>query len=305
MRSHKINIIPSHQIDLTKWDDCILKSDNGFIYATSSYLNAMTDDWYGLIMNDYKTIMPLPCRKKLGINYLYTAPFMQQLGLIGDEDINPNAVIIALQTFAKYGDYFFNFKNSFIESYDSVKNYNNFILDLSVDYKNILNNYSTNLQRNLKKAQSENIEYFISEDIQQTLKLHQRLQSKNILHVTSHDYDRFENLCFLEKEKEQCFVRQVKNKSGEILSAAILLKDNRRIYNIINATTDEGKNSNANHFLMDKIIQEFAGKNLLFDFEGSNIAGVQNFYEMFGTLNQPYFHWHYNKLPFPLKLFKR
>ncbi|MDE3144726.1 MAG: hypothetical protein KGL19_11265, partial [Bacteroidota bacterium] len=97
---------------------------------------------------------------------------------------------------------------------------------------------------------------------------------------------------------------QVKNKSGEILSAAILFSDNRRICNIINATTDEGKKMNANHFLIDNIIQEFAGKNLLFDFEGSNIAGVQNFYEMFGSLNQPYFHWHYNNLPWPLRLFK-
>ncbi|OIR00733.1 hypothetical protein GALL_172580 [mine drainage metagenome] len=264
----------------------------------------MTDNWYGLIIDDYTAIMPLPCRKKFGINYLYTPPFMQQLGLIGEEEIDANAVIKAVQTFASYGDYLFNFENSFIQSPDSVKSCNNFIFDLSVGYETLYKNYSTNLQRNLKKVQSENLEYYISEDIQQTLHLHRQLQSKNISHVTAHDYHRFKNLCILLKEKDQCIVRQVKNKNGEILSAALSLKDNRRIYNIINATTEEGKNINANHFLIDNIIQEFAGQNLLFDFEGSNITGVKNFYKMFGSINQPYFHWHYNNLPWPLKLFK-
>lgn len=304
MQSNQINIIPSHQINFIKWDDCIAENENGLIYSTSSYLNAMADNWYGLIIDDYKTIMPLPCRKKIGITYLYTPPFMQQLGLIGEEDIDTIAVIKAVQAFARYGDHFFNFKNNFIEDIDTIKKCNNFILDLSSGYENIYKNYSTNLQRNVKKAYAEDLQYFISHDINETLNLHQQLQSKNIAHVTADDYNRFKNICVLLKEKDQCIIRQVKNKSGEILSAAILFSDNRRICNIINTTTDEGKKMNANHFLIDNIIQEFAGKNLLLDFEGSNIAGVQNFYEMFGSLNQPYFHWHYNNLPWPLRLFK-
>ncbi|MDE3143329.1 MAG: hypothetical protein KGL19_04195, partial [Bacteroidota bacterium] len=270
MQSNQINIIPSHQINFIKWDDCIAENENGFIYSTSSYLNAMADNWYGLIIDDHKTIMPLPCRKKFGITYLYTPPFMQQLGLIGNEEIDTNAVIKAVQAFASYGNHFFNFKNNFIEHIDTIKKCNNFILDLSSGYENICKNYSTNLQRNIKKTHAEELQYFISHDIDETLNLHQQLQAKNIAHVTADDYNRFEKLCVLLKEKNQCIVRQVKNKSGEILSAAILFSDNRRICNIINATTDEGKKMNANHFLIDNIIQEFAGKNLLFDFEGSN-----------------------------------
>lgn len=304
MHPNQINIIPSHQINFIKWDDCIAENENGLIYSTSSYLNAMADNWYGLIIDDYKTIMPLSCRKKFGITYLYTPPFMQQLGLIGETNIDTNAVIKAVQAFARYGDHFFNFKNNFIEHIDTIKKCNNFILDLSSGYENIYKNYSTNLQRNINKARSENVEYCVADGIHQTLKTHQQLQAKNISHVTANDYNRFEDLCVLLKEKDQCIIRQVKNKSGEILSVAILFLDNRRICNIINATTDEGKKMNANHFLIDNIIQEFAGKNWLFDFEGSNIAGVQNFYEMFGSLNQTYFHWHYNNLQWPLRLFK-
>ena len=53
------------------------------------------------------------------------------------------------------------------------------------------------------------------------------------------------------------------------------------------------------------MIKEFAGKPLLFDFEGSDIQGVKSFYEKFGAVNQPYFHYHHNQLPGILKLLKK
>ena len=300
---HQLDIIPSQQIDTSKWNECINKNNNGFIYANSFCLDTMTDHWYGLIIDDYKTVIPLPWRKKWGIKYLYTPPFIQQLGLVGGEIIDPNAVINAVQSFAKYGDHLFNFTNNFTTLPTIVKN--NFILDLSVGYETIHTNYKTNLLRNLNNQSAENLIYSVSENIKSTIELHQQLQAENIPHVTTDDYDRFKKLCILLQTQQQCIIREVKNKKGEILSAALLLKDQKRLYNIINATTEQGKNENANHFLMDQIIREFAGQKLLFDFEGSNIPGVKNFYEMFGAINQPYFHWHYNKLFWSLQLFKR
>lgn len=300
---HQLHIIPSQQIDRSKWNEFINKNNNGFIYANSLYLDTMTDHWHGLIIDDYKVVLPLPWKKKWGITYLYTPPFMQQLGLIGDQIIDLNAVINDVQSFANYGDHLFNFANNFTTLPTTPKN--NFILDLSSGYQTIYKNYKTNLCRNLNRQSAESLFYSVSEDIQSAIELHRQLQSENILHVTTDDYDRFKKLCILLQTKQQCIIREVKNKKGEILSAALLLKDQKRLYNIINATIEQGKNQNANHFLMDQIIREFAGQKLLFDFEGSNIPGVKKFYEMFGALNQPYFHWHYNKLPWPLQLFKR
>ncbi len=304
MSFQQIHIISSSQIDKSKWNDRINKSSNGLIYANSFYLDAMTDHWHGLIIGDYESVMPLPWRKKYGIRYLYTPAFMQQLGLIGTESVDVNTVIQELYLFAGYGDYLFNFTNNSMETSITVKNCNNYILDFSIGYESINSNYKTNLLRNLNKSQSEILQYSTSENILAAIDMHQQLQSQNISHVSIADYDRFKKLALLLHAQNQCIIREVKNNSGQILSAALLLKDDRRIYNIINATTEAGKNTNANHFLMDQIIKEFAGQALLFDFEGSNIPGVKNFYEMFGTLNQPYFHWHFNKLPWPLRLLK-
>jgi hypothetical protein len=48
-----IEILPSHKMDIAKWDACVCNSNNGLIYATSVYLNFMSDDWNGIVVNNY------------------------------------------------------------------------------------------------------------------------------------------------------------------------------------------------------------------------------------------------------------
>ena len=67
-------------MDIAKWDACVCNSNNGLIYATSVYLNFMSDDWNGIVVNNYDCVMPIPWRKKFGIRYCYDVPFVQQLG---------------------------------------------------------------------------------------------------------------------------------------------------------------------------------------------------------------------------------
>jgi hypothetical protein len=300
-----VQIFPSHKIDLIKWDQCIAQNTNGLIYAQSVYLHAMTQQWHGLIIEDYKAILPLPWKKKYGIRYLYTPGFTQQLGLIGVIEIDPHLILEAITSFATYSDYFFNHQNHFVDNKINTQIRNNYLLDLSAGYDFIQSNYKNNLLRNLKKIDPTQLMYCIENDPTETINLHKQLHSEQLVHVSNEDYNRFTKLTSTLLESNQCIIRQVKNNNGEILSAALLLKDDRRLYNIINATTNKGKDLLANHFLMDQIIREFAGLSLLLDFEGSNIPGVQHFYEMFGSFNQPYFHWHHNNLPWPLQLFKR
>ena len=73
----------------------------------------------------------------------------------------------------------------------------------------------------------------------------------------------------------------------------------------MNTTTSEGKLVSANHFLFDKIIEEFAGSGFILDFEGSDLHGVKSFYENFNPINEPYYYLKINKLPTLLKLLKK
>jgi len=57
--------------------------------------------------------------------------------------------------------------------------------------------------------------------------------------------------------------------------------------------------------LIDKYLQENSGKDLIFDFAGSNIPGVKYRNMGFGATNETYFAIKLNNLPVPFKWFKR
>jgi hypothetical protein len=49
-----------------------------------------------------------------------------------------------------------------------------------------------------------------------------------------------------------------------------------------------GRKYCANHVAIDHVIKTYAGQDILFDFEGSEIPGVASFFKSFGSNLQPY-----------------
>lgn len=303
----KINLktLPSNSIDTTKWNNCIA-GNKGLIYATKSYLDLMAKNWFGVVVNDYEVVFPICLKQKFGIKYSYTPAFVQQLGIVGNISFDTDffALLQAeVLDFVKYGDIHFNYNNEFASEFSVKKN--NLIIDLSENYEFIYSNYKTDLKQNLKKAQKENYKYTKSSDTDFAINTYQKMYGSRMLQITNADYDNFKELCKKFYNTNNCFARQIVNNQNEILSIGLFLKDDFRIYNIANSTTDAGRQSEANHFLLDRLLNEFAETNLIFDFEGSDLPGVKQFYEKFGAINQPYFHWHFNELPALLKLLKK
>jgi hypothetical protein len=82
----------------------------------------------------------------------------------------------------------------------------------------------------------------------------------------------------------KALIRKVTDGNEKLLALALLLKDERRIYNMMNVVMPDGGSKSANYFLVDELLREFAGSGLILDFEGS-----QKFYKGFGAVNEPYF----------------
>lgn len=57
--------------------------------------------------------------------------------------------------------------------------------------------------------------------------------------------------------------------------------------------------------LIDEFIKQYASRNMILDFEGSNIEGVARFYAGFGAKPFNYPALKINKLFYPLRLIKR
>jgi hypothetical protein len=299
----RIKILAAKHIDKDKWDHCVSHNDNGLIYSSVIYLNSMSQNWHGLVVDDYAAVMALPWKKKLkSIRYAYTPPFIQQLGLIGDTtDIDLRRVLKLIYRFVSYADFNFNFSNTGIQQLVPVIPRTDFTIDLSAGYDLIKSNYKSNLKENIRKASNESFTYSHG-DLNDGINMYHTLYKGRIKHVHEKDYKHFLKLCEVLLKKEQCFVRVARDRQNEILAIGIFLKDSKRIYNIMNTTTQQGRDKEANHFLLNQVIHEFAGQPLLFDFEGSELPGVREFYENFGPVNHPYFHYHYNGYTWPLKM---
>ena len=300
-----VQIISSSLIDKAKWDHCVSSNSNGLIYATYDYLDAMADNWSGLVVDDYTVVMPLPWRRKWGITYLYTPPFTQQLGLIGNGAVNLNEQKQQLTGFASYGDYLFNHENSgFVDSLE-VTPCNNYFIDLNRSYEEIKGSYRKSFQKNVNRASHQELFYSNSSDVDEATELFYQYNKSNIGHVPPAKMESFSKLCKQWQSLERVVIRKVVNGSGALMSIVLLLKDEKRYYNIINFTSDAGRQCESNYFLYDQLFKELASCGKLFDFEGSDLPGVRSFYESMGGINQPYTHWHFNALPWFLKLIKR
>lgn len=302
--NNPIQLVSAEKIDAEKWDRCIAENANGLIYSTTTYLNTMAANWHGLVMDDYAMVMAVPWKKKMGIRYGYMPAFTQQLGLVGNcENIDPAGLLKKVAHFLPYGDYHFNFLNGGLLIKLPAKKRTNLVIDLSKDFLVTSSLFKKDLKQDISKAEKWQLQYAATE-IDEAVNCFRENYSHKIQHLTNNDFLKFATLCKQFETRGQCFVRSVIDTNGCRLATAIFLKDNKRIYNLMNTSLAEGRKKSANHFLLSNLIAEFSGQPLLLDFEGSELPGVKSFYESFGAVDEPYFYHHYNTLPWPLNILK-
>ena len=297
----KIEYLHRKDIDRILWDQCVSASTANLIYGHSAFLDTMIPNWDAIVVNNYEAVIPLPFRTKWGIRYIYDPAFTQQLGLFSiNENIRFEHVLPTVQQHFKYADIFLNFSNSV----EGMLAKTNLVLSLNKSYKELYDSYKTDLKKNLKKVDKETWSYAVEFLPTEAVDMHRKHYFRKIGNASYKDFD---NICLLAKKlylQGMAFTRSISDK-GKILSIALFLFDGRRIYNVMNTTTADGKEREANHFLLDRVVHEFAGKNYIFDFEGSDEPGIKAFYEKFRPQNQPYFYYKFNTLPDILKIVKK
>lgn len=303
----QIQILEAVQINQEKWDNCLAHSSNELIYANYHYLSQLCDNWSGLIIGDYETIFPIPWRKKWGVKYFYAPPFIQQLGFFGNLlNLPMPSIWVAINNFAKFGDLFLNFANAFTLDKLAHTEKKNFVLNLNDTYPNIYKKYHSDLIKNLVKANKHTLLYSEELPIEKVIQIFKTNYKERFPEYRNQDFFQLQETCLKFATIEKCITRTIfsENKK-EILATAILLRSNKRLYLIINATSKQGRLIAANHFLIDQIIQEYSEEEIDFDFEGSETKGIQTFYENFHPENQPYFHVRINRLPFYTNLIRK
>jgi len=290
------------EVDTVKWDQCIDKAPNGLIYAFSFYLDHMAPGWSALVLDDYEAVMPLPWRRKWGIKYLYRPAFVQQLGIFSNATLTSeieNSFLTVLPHHFQFAEQFLNYAHGG----DTRRPHSNFILPLQASYEQLQQNYKDDLVKNLKRAARFSLVYSAAKDYKKTLLAFAELYGHRMPHVTDADYKNWEKIFSFLDEQNRVIVRTV-SENEQVLSSALLMRNKERLYLMVSVTGDKGRSTGANHFLIDRLIAEYAQSGLILDFEGSDLAGVAHFYKNFGSIDQPYSFYRFNKLPWPFRLLK-
>ena len=68
----KIKLINRKNIDDKRWNGCIHFAINALPYAYTWYLDNVCENWEGLVLDNYKAVMPLVYKKKFGISLFAT-----------------------------------------------------------------------------------------------------------------------------------------------------------------------------------------------------------------------------------------
>lgn len=287
------------QIDNTVWNDLIERSSNGLVYARTDFLDQLSPGWSALVLGDHESVMPLTYREKYGISYLFQPPFLQQLGIFGkvDEQIVKDFIDSARRNF-RFAEICLNYSNQL----NGTTARHNFIIPLHRSYEAIAAAFSTAHIKNLKRAANAGLRYAQSNSFEANINRNYQLYGKRFDAVTRSDYDA---LIEITRQNPGLILSREVWKDGEMQASTICLFDGRRIYFILSSVTEAGKKNQANHFLVDHIIREFAGKDMVLDFEGSDIPGIAEFYLGFGAEDQPYYFLKWNHMPWLYRIFKK
>jgi hypothetical protein len=125
------------------------------------------------------------------------------------------------------------------------------------------------------------------------------------LKISAQQYESFARLSKTMAAKNEVVVRKVTDSKGNTLSIMLLVKFQKRLYNVLNSTTEAGRELRSNYLLYSCMFEEFENQGYLFDFEGSDHPGINSFYRQFSSVNQPYYCYHFNDLPLVARIFKR
>lgn len=282
------------KINFAAWDARLQAEPLLPVYNYSWYLDAATNkQWNAIVGGDYEILLPLPFNRKLfGLPQVYQPPMTQQLG-VGFTDVSKNPKILhqALRCIPLY--YWRVLLQLSVQlptpAEQSFHRRSNLILPLDQPYEELHLAYSRSLRRRLRKAEAV---YRMEEqrDIEALISLY-RQQLGARAGLSEWAFQRIRAIITECLDREQGQIKVVLDQEAKPQARAFFA-GRQRIGNLFGASTAAGRNDFAMHYLLDRVIAENAGQSKVFDFEGSEIPGVREFFSSFGVREELYWSFH-------------
>lgn len=317
------HILDHREITQASWDEFVTRSPQGSLYVLYDYASLIRPDWKAVVVsqNDqWLAVMPFCQNRKWRYLYMPQPMFAQYWGICfapmenlsqRKQLVQKEAIIdkmiqqiqpfhLIIQNFSPDFDYPLPFHWAGFE----LKTRYTYHLDISGDISVIWKNTSLNIRRNIHKAEKAGLQVVFEEDGKNLEKLFQinRQHGHNIVGNDPLGYQRVEQIGEYLISSGNGKVLGVSTPDGQMIAAAVFAFFGEKTLYLMGAYHPEHADSGAGAMLMWKGIElAKEKKHLIFDFEGSMIAGVEHFFRKFGAFPVPYLQIYRNHLPQILK----
>lgn len=303
--TNPINLLHRSEINSDCWNDLIVASPDGRLYASTRFLDCMAPGWMALVQGDYEYVMPLPVRKRLGFTYIFQPAFCQQLGVFGKTRISKEVNDAFLSMVKKHYSYAeINAHSHFPLSSNAFTVRKNYLLDLHPSFEDLEKKFSRSALRNIKKATDLDVSIAKHPDASDLVDLYEKRYGLTL--TSREDLEGIKKYFDYSVKVGTGHFYYAKTSDGQTVASSGYLTFKNRVTFLMSGNLQAGLHCGATHLLKARAIQNFAGKELFMDFEGSDNPDFARFYEQYGATesdNYPFFVL--NNLPQPLKWFKR
>ena len=297
-----VRFLRRKDIDEEWWDQQISAYGNGLPYAFFWYLDIVAEkSWGALHCTHTGAVMPVAYKYRLGyFKQAYQPAFTQQLGVYGPDGSSDDIT----RFIAAIPAGFLLFTTKLNEANLLPQNIKgqwtkltNLLLPLEDGYEAIQSQYSKSLRKRIRRGREV---LTVSSDVQKEDVVNfYRQQLEHKIALGEKNYRIISQLMQEALKRGAGKMLKVEDEEGDLQGAIFFLYSASRIINLFGASNPA---TNAMHMLIDEMIKEYAGTNHIFDFEGSDIPGVAQFFRSFGSQPHYYYRYDYSPIPGLLKL---
>jgi hypothetical protein len=303
-----IQYLKNEEINFVKWDNCINSAHNGNIYAFSWYLDIISEEWEGLVMNDYSAVMPVIHNRKGPFHYATSDLFTRQLGVFSTELLKEEIINAFLKKLSsiysvfsinlnKYNNLGKNvFKQTYIPTYE---------FDIIESYNTIKSRYSHQVLQAIEKAREQKVSVIKNIRPNDFIDL---ISQKSVLSSSKarrKERDKLRKIIAFVFRHGLGEIYVAFTAENQLCAACLFLKSNRKSNLIYSAITPEGQQIFAMHYLIDYYIKKHAEQTLTLNFENIHIPDKESFCKGFGASKFYYVNVSNERLSVPGKIMFR
>ncbi|WP_299617182.1 hypothetical protein [uncultured Tenacibaculum sp.] len=300
-----ITFVARKNLDEEKYNACVANSIQSNVFGFSWYLDQVTDNWSAFVLNDYEAVMPVPWKRKFFIKYAYLPFWILELGIFSKEIEDENEFLIEVFSEFKFVESRLNSKNSFsmFEAYQQGRTFQ--YISLNDPYEKVKSGYRRDRRKDLNRAKKNDLTEKWDDDPMNLINLYRDNVGKRVTKIKEQDYIRLHKAMSICIQKKVGQILSVYNKDGELIASGFFTKFKDKVSILASATNFNDRKNGANTFLIDRAIFKYQPQYSEFNFGGSSMKNIAQYFYSFGAKTENYILIRQNRLPKLLQIFKR